>query len=91
VIASQGVRLDANGNGTFTFVAPAGSSGRSIAVELVEWNVGTAVGVTGRVLPSAIRAGGGPLDSPAALLLGSGLLLGALLSSRLRVRSPSEG
>jgi len=91
VIASQGVRLDANGNGTFSFVAPAGSSGRSIAVELVEWNVGTAVGVTGRVLPSAIRAGGGPLDSPAALLLGSGLLLGALLTSRLRVRRPSEG
>jgi hypothetical protein len=89
--ASQGVRLDADGNGTFTFVAPAGSAGRSITVELVDWNVSTAVGVVDRALPSAIRAGGGPLTASAALLLGSSLLLAALLASRLRVRRPSEG
>jgi hypothetical protein len=89
--ASQGVRLDADGNGTFTFVAPAGSAGRSITVELVDWNVSTSVGVTGQALPSAIRAGGGPLTSPTALLLGSSVLLAALLTTRLRIRRPSEG
>lgn len=80
--ASSGVQLGPDGIGTFTFTVPAGVSG-PVEVELVAWEVRTTLavdgagGMTGRPVPTIIRAGGGPADGmpvPA-----SGLwLLGAL-------------
>jgi hypothetical protein len=53
----RGVTLDDQGRGTFTFVAPAGSAGCTIDVELVSWNVATTVRVVGTVVPTGIPAG----------------------------------
>jgi hypothetical protein len=53
----RGVTLDDQGRGTFTFVAPAGSAGCTIDVELVSWDVATTVRVDGSVVPTGIPAG----------------------------------
>ena len=63
--------------GPFTFVAPAGTDGRTIVVELVDWGAETTVGVSGTVAPTAIPAGISPWDVPdllAMLALALGLL-----------------
>jgi hypothetical protein len=84
--ASAGVTTDAAGVGTFTFVAPAGSDGRSIGIELVEWNASTTVSVVGTVRPTAIQAGTTPRDMPFLLtLVGVGAaLVGAVRLVRAR-------
>ena len=95
-IASDGVTLDANGTGTFTFTVPASAVGRELTVELVEWTAPVSLGVAGGPLPSGVPAGQGPApaDAPLALagLLGLvGLLavagLGGLIVARATARS----
>lgn len=84
VFASTGVTLDEFGRGTFTFLAPRGSAGQTIAVSLVEWGVSDTVLVTGTPVPNRLPAGGGP-DGPAPALLVAGLVLASALGlSRLR-------
>lgn len=84
VFASTGVTLDEFGRGTFTFRAPRGSAGQTIAVALVEWDVADTVLVTGTPVPNRLPAGGGP-DGPAPALLVAGLVLASALGlSRLR-------
>lgn len=84
VFASTGVTLDEFGRGTFTFLAPRGSAGQTIAVSLVEWDVADTVLVTGTPVPNRLPAGGGP-DGPAPALLVAGLVLASALGlSRLR-------
>jgi hypothetical protein len=85
VVATRGVTLDDQGNGTFTFTAPASASGLRIDVELVEWDPVDDVGVTGMVAPSRIPAGegrpqgpGGPLAVTLALAV-----VGAIVAARL--------
>jgi len=84
VFATAGVALDANGRGTFTFRAPVGAAGRSIAVRLVDWSVTDAVLVTGDAIPNRLPAGGGP-SGPAPGVLVAGLMLATGLGvARLR-------
>lgn len=86
VFATAGVTLDELGNGRFTFTAPPGSTGRSIAVRLVGWSVSDDVAVTGAAsgLPTRLPAGGGPQGpAPALLVVGLMAAVGVLLS-RLR-------
>jgi hypothetical protein len=76
--AEQGVTLDGNGRGTFAFPAPVDADGRTILVELVEWNAADTVEVAGSPLPARIPAGEGPPRGlPQAIVLLSLLLLGA--------------
>jgi hypothetical protein len=78
--AGQGVRTGPDGTATFTFRAPAGSSGRTILVSLVGWDVATSVAVVaGGPVPARIDAGSG---SPSATLLWPAALL--LLAGRMR-------
>lgn len=64
-LATGVVRLGPDGTGTFTFTVPADVAG-PVEVELVAWEVGATLavdgadGVTGRPVPTIIRAGGGP-------------------------------
>lgn len=85
--ASRGVLLDAAGRGTFTFVAPAGSAGRTIDVELVGWETATTVAVTSLV-PTGVAAGAGP-RIPAASLTGAvlALLIGTGIAARTTARA----
>jgi hypothetical protein len=66
-VAEQGVTLDAEGRGTFTFRAPAGSQAQTITVELVEWDRTATVQVGGSAVPSRIPAGEGGTGVPLAL------------------------
>ena len=76
-IAERGVTLDADGRGTFSFVAPRGAQGQAISVELVEWSPTASVQVTGTPLPTRLPAGEGPLGVPLSLSLGALVLVGA--------------
>jgi len=84
VFATAGVTLDELGNGTFTFTAPPGSTGRSIAVRLVAWNVGDDVAVSGEAVPASLPAGGGPSGPAPALLVGALMAAVGLGLTRLR-------
>lgn len=87
VFATAGVRLDSFGRGTFTFRAPANSSGRSIAVALVDWVVTDTVLVSGTPVPNRLPAGGGPAGpAPGALVAGLILMTG-IGATRLRKRA----
>jgi len=79
--AGQGVRLDAEGNGSFSFVAPAAALGLPVTVELVEWDR-TAVVTVGGPVPASVPAGEGQGGLPLGLALGGLLVLAG--ASRLR-------
>lgn len=86
VIASEGVTLDRDGNGNFTFMAPASARGRVVAVELVAWTAPVAIGAgpVGGPIPSSVPAGEGSMHPNGTLaavvvaLLGSVALTGVL-------------
>lgn len=84
VFATAGVTLDELGNGTFSFTAPPGSTGRSIAVRLVSWDVGDDVAVAGEAVPASLPAGGGPSGPAPALLVGALMAAVGLGLTRLR-------
>jgi hypothetical protein len=89
--AGTGVTLDRDGRGTFTFLAPRDADGRTILVELVDWNVAATVGVVGTALPARIPAGEGPAGrASAAGLLSLALAAAALLGRRLTVGVPER-
>ena len=80
--AEQGVTLDEDGRGRFTFTAPADAHGRTLTVELVDWGVTDTVGVVGTV-PSGVRAGEGADATTVTLrvgLLGLVVLVGLVLA-----------
>ncbi len=75
VFAGQGVTLDDQGRGTFTFTAPRAAAGQSLSVVLVEWTNPISVAVTGQALPASLPAGEGSGGVPALpLMLAAGLL-----------------
>jgi hypothetical protein len=82
--AGQGVTLDANGSGTFSFRVPTSMAPGTVLVELVEWDRAATVMVTGSVLPSRIPAGEG-VPAGRVVLLGLGLLGVAALIGRRAV------
>jgi hypothetical protein len=87
--AEAGVTLDAEGRGTFTFVAPRSAAGQSVSVELVEWTRPLSVGVTAQALPGTLPAGEGSGGVPMLpLLLAGGLLAAAVW--RLRSGTASQ-
>jgi len=61
VFAGAGVRIGADGTGTFSFVVPAAAVGEELRVELVEWVAPMSMGVVGGPVPSSVPAGEGPL------------------------------
>jgi hypothetical protein len=67
--AGQGVKLDAEGRGSFSFVAPAAALGLPVTVELVEWDR-TAVVMVGGPVPVSVPAGEGPVVPVGLLLFG---------------------
>jgi hypothetical protein len=75
--AGQGVMLDAEGRGSFTFVVPRGAAGQSVEVELVDWLRPVSVQVSTAALPARIPAGEGPAGVPLGLAFGALLLAGA--------------
>jgi hypothetical protein len=79
----RGVTLDADGRGTFTFVAPLAARDQAILVELVEWNPAATVQVSGVPLPTRLPAGEGSGALPLGLALGALVLSGAAV---LRLR-----
>jgi hypothetical protein len=79
--AGQGVKLDAEGNGSFSFVAPAAALGLPVTVELVEWDR-TAVVTVGGPVPASIPAGEGQGGLPLGVTLGGLLALGGALRLR---------
>jgi len=79
--AGQGVKLDAEGNGSFSFVAPAAALGLPVTVELVEWDRSAVVTVGGPV-PASVPAGEGEGGLPLGLALGGLVVLAG--ASRLR-------
>jgi surface protein len=60
VFASDGVRIGADGTGTFSFAIPAAAVGEELRVELVEWAAPLLLGVVGGPVPSSVPAGEGP-------------------------------
>lgn len=87
--ASTGVRLGADGTGTFSFVVPRSALGLRIGVELVEWTRPFDVGVAGGPVPTGVAAGEGMPISPAIVLfigvLGLVTAASGLLASRSRL------
>jgi surface protein len=61
VFASAGVRIGADGTGTFSFVVPVAAVGEELRVELVEWAAPMSLGVVGGPVPSSVPAGEGPV------------------------------
>jgi hypothetical protein len=89
VFAEAGVTLDADGRGTFTFVAPRAAAGQSLSVVLVDWIQPVSVAVTDQALPVSLPAGEGSGSTPVpALLLMIGLMAGAVW--RLRAGSVTQ-
>jgi hypothetical protein len=82
VFASQGVMLDAEGNGSFSFVAPAAALGLPVTVELVEWDR-TAVVTVDLPLPTSVPSGEGQGGLPLGVTLGGLLVLAGALRLRL--------
>jgi hypothetical protein len=84
--ALAGVMLDADGRGTFTFVAPRAAAGQSLSVVLVDWTQPISVAVTGQALPRSLPAGEGNGGMPVPALL---LMLGLTAGAVWRLRSGS--
>jgi len=73
VFASAGVRIGADGTGTFSFVVPAAALGEELSVELVEWAAPMSLGVVGGPVPRSVPAGqgrSGLLEAPRSLIVG---------------------
>jgi hypothetical protein len=70
--AGQGVRLDADGRGSFAFRVPETVTSGAVLVELVEWDRTATVVVSGSLVPTSVPAGEGMPSGRVALL---GLLL----------------
>ena len=64
LIAEQGVTLDANGSGAFSFLVPATAVGAVITVELVEWLAPVSLGVVNGPVPASVPTGEGPVPLP---------------------------
>ena len=78
------LRFDGDGLATISFVIPRAALGEPVFLELVAWTgpieLGIVVGADGRLLPTRIDAGGGPVPlvpAPAGVLV---LLLAAMLA-----------
>jgi hypothetical protein len=83
VFASEGVKLDADGIGTFGFTVPAAALGQVVTVELVDWLAPVSLGVAGGSVPASIPAGEGPVPvwPLFVVALAGGLTLRGLLRS----------
>jgi hypothetical protein len=68
--AGEGVTLDANGSGTFVFTVPRAALGSRLTVELVAWTAPLDLGIVEGPAPASVPAGGGPLPSRTATVLG---------------------
>jgi len=77
VFASEGMRIGADGTGTFSFVVPAAAAGEELRVELVEWTAPMSLGVVGGPVPSSIPAGEGPVGLLAAVAVAIAFVLPA--------------
>jgi hypothetical protein len=75
--AGEGVTLDADGIGTFSFTVPAAALGQVVTVELVDWLAPISLGVAGGPVPSSVPSGGGPMPvwSLVMLALAAGLVV----------------
>jgi hypothetical protein len=97
VFASAGVRIGADGKGTFSFIVPAAAVGQELRVELVGWaaplSLGVVVGVVGGPVPSSVPAGEGPGGLLAAVAVAIAFLLPVLHmgSTTRRVRHGLAG
>lgn len=76
VFAGEGVMLDSDGTGTFSFRVPPEALGEEVRIELVEWTAPIALGAAGGPVPTSVPSGGGPAPAGALwTLLG---MLGAV-------------
>jgi len=75
VFASAGVRIGADGTGTFSFIIPAAAMGEELRAELVEWMAPVLLGVVGGPVPSSVPAGEGPVGLLAAVAVAIAFLL----------------
>jgi surface protein len=75
VFASAGVRIGADGTGTFSFVVPSAAVGEELRVELVEWAAPMLLGVVGGPVPSSVPAGEGPVGLLAAVAVAIAFVL----------------
>jgi hypothetical protein len=66
--AGQGVRLDAEGRGSFSFRVPGTVTSDEVLVELVEWDRTATVMVSGPLVPTSVPAGQGSPSGPLVLL-----------------------
>jgi hypothetical protein len=81
--AGQGVTLDADGRGSFSFVVPSSARGRAVTIELVDWGRSALVQVAGTaIVPSSVPAGEGSGPQRGLLLAGVALLSAAVARSR---------
>ena len=80
----RGVRLGAEGRAVFTFIAPDGSG--PLDVRLVGWGATVRLTVADAVVPTVVRAGGGPQDGPDERWGGVALALLLGVSAALRRR-----
>lgn len=88
-VASQGVLLDRDGTGSFTFAALTDASGARLDVELVGWGVETTVDVTvGGPVPVRVDAGTSP---PVPITEAAVLLLVLLMLAPARRRARTDG
>jgi hypothetical protein len=87
VFAGQGVTLDADGTGTFSFTVPRAAAGQVVTVELVEWLAPVSLGVVGGPVPTSVPSGGGPVPVWSLVLVA--LAVGVLVRRTATVGRPS--
>jgi hypothetical protein len=75
VFAGAGVRIGADGTGTFSFIIPVAAMGEELRVELVEWMAPVLLGVVGGPVPSSVPAGEGPVGLLAAVAVAIAFVL----------------
>ena len=86
VFAGEGVMLDGDGTGTFSFTVPAEALGEEVRVELVEWTAPVSLGSAGGPVPTSVPSGGGPMRPWGLLpLLAAGLLVAGATGRRMVV------
>jgi hypothetical protein len=83
------VRPDADGVGTFSFVVPTSTVGRTLTVELVDWTYPFTIGTVNGPVPTRIPAGQGGEMSGLMSVLGVGLVMALVLDRRRRHRASS--
>jgi hypothetical protein len=77
--AGEGMTLDEDGAGSFSFIVPAAAVGQVLTVELVDWAAPQSIGVVGGPVPSSVPSGGGPVSVWSLVMLA---LVGALVVVR---------